>query len=260
MRCPNTNSERLHCDQLLNAAEDLVDENGLVSFRFAEMAKLASCSNHVLYKHFKSKEDVLVCLFLRNCTSNFMPVFLEKNKDIEPRLLAAFAAVFSFVAVQRSPTFNTLRSVSINSLCWQLASDDKVNAFRQRVNLFWHRNYYHIEQAQQQQILLEPADKVLEVTQSIYFFLAGILSSFESGLMDEKYLGKHDETFFNLLCGQLNKYKWIQRFTASELRQLADKINLFFDKYYQQNKSCKFCQRLNGLQQCDKISAEIALG
>ncbi len=200
-----------------------------------------------------------MCLFLRNCTSNYMPIFLAQNPDIDARLLAAMPAIFSWLAVQRSPTFNTLRVVSINSLCWQLASDEKVNAMRQRVNLFWSRVQLHIEQAQQQGVLLEPENRVTEVTQALYFFLAGILSSFESQLMESRYLGEPQHTFYRQLTSLLNNYQWQQRFTVAELTQLGQRIEQFFERHYLENKSCRNCQRLNGLTDCRQITPEIAV-
>lgn len=254
MSCPKSNLDIIQCDELLNVAEALVEEHGVVSFRFAQIAKDANCSNHTLYKHFRSREDVLVCLFLRNCTSNYLPNFLSLNPDLTAFQRAALPAVFSNVAVQRNATFDTLRVVSINSLFWQPASDEKGQLLRQRVNLFWDRVRFHVQEAADGAALNADDDEVLELTQSLYFFMAGILSSYESQLMSEKYLTERDPTFYRHLEKVLGQYSWNQPTSIEELTELGRKVNQFFDRHYQENKSCRCCRELNGFTEIEALN------
>ncbi|MBW3163745.1 TetR/AcrR family transcriptional regulator [Ferrimonas balearica] len=257
MPCPKSNMDIVHCDELLNVAEALVEEHGVVSFRFAQIAKDAQCSNHTLYKYFRSREDVLVCLFLRNCTSNYLPLFLKQNPDLTPWQRAALAAVFSNVAVQRNATFDTLRVVSINSLFWQPASDEKGQLLRQRVNLFWDRVRFHVQQAADEGALLADSDQVLELTQSLYFFMAGILSSYESQLMSERYLTERDPTFYRHLAKVLGQQQWNIPLDVQSLEVLGDRVNRFFDENYLENKSCRRCRELNGLSDIPALNAAL---
>ncbi|BDY06966.1 TetR/AcrR family transcriptional regulator [Ferrimonas sp. YFM] len=246
MHCPKTNLDIMRCNELLNVAESLVDENGVVSFRFAQMAKEASCSNHTLYKFFQSKEDVLVCLFLRNCTSNYMPLFLDQHPELTELERAAVPAVFSLISVSRSQTFNILRVVSINSMFWQMASDEKIALLKERCNLFWSRVHLHIEQAQQSGALQATEAQVMELTQAIYFFMAGSLSSYESQLMESKYLTDKNPTYYRHLAEMMNRYKWNEVATETKFENLANKIELFFDKHYKPNKNCERCLKFHG--------------
>ncbi|TKB54960.1 TetR/AcrR family transcriptional regulator [Ferrimonas aestuarii] len=253
MHCPKSKMDMLRCNQLLDVAEDLIDQNGVVSFRFAQIAKEAQCSNHTLYKFFRSKEDVLVCLFLRNCTSNHMPVFLKENGDLTPMEKAALPALFSLAAVKRSPTFNTLRVVSINSMFWQMASDEKVSLLKNRVNLFWSRLELHIREAQKHGALTADEMKLKEFTQAVYFFLAGILSSYESKLMDDKYLGDKSSVFCRHLAEIFNRYEWNEIATEGKFRTLSDRIFDFLDRSYDKNRNCEHCHKFDGFSECESL-------
>ncbi|WP_220740337.1 TetR/AcrR family transcriptional regulator, partial [Shewanella sp. c952] len=114
MQCPNSHADAIRCNQLLDVAEELIDNQGVVSFRFAQIAKGAGCSTNTLYKYFESKEDVLVCLFLRNTTSSQIPIFIKENPDLTINERSILAVLFTFEVVKRSPIFNILRVVSIN--------------------------------------------------------------------------------------------------------------------------------------------------
>lgn len=171
MQCPNNNSDSLRCNQLLDVAEELIDSQGVVSFRFAQIAKGAECSTNTLYKYFSSKEDVLVCLFLRNTTSSQIPAFIKENPDLTINERSVLAVLFTFEVVKRSPIFNILRVVSINSMFWQLASSDKIEVLKNRVNLFWSRIKRPLEDAVVSGDLQATEADIKDLSQALYFFL-----------------------------------------------------------------------------------------
>ncbi|QFU24797.1 TetR/AcrR family transcriptional regulator [Shewanella eurypsychrophilus] len=55
--------------QLLEVARELILEDGMVSFKFADIGKRAKVSRATLYKHFSGKEDVLARLFIRDAVN-----------------------------------------------------------------------------------------------------------------------------------------------------------------------------------------------
>ena len=79
MKCPSDSLSILRCNQILDAAERLIESQGIVSFKFSQLAHEVGCSTGTLYKFFERKEDVLVCLFLRSATSNHLPIFIHKT-------------------------------------------------------------------------------------------------------------------------------------------------------------------------------------
>ncbi len=253
MKCPNNSLEAIRCNQLLDVAEELIDSQGVVSFRFAQIAKQAGCSTNTLYKYFETKEDVLVCLFLRNTTSCHMPIFIKRNPDLTIQQQAILPVLFTFEAVKKSPIFNVLRVVSINSMFWKLASAEKIEILKNRVNHFWSRIYNPLEEARLNNILNASEQDVLDLTQAIYFFLGGAVSSYESQLMDEKYLKDKNDTCYRHLSRMMNRYKWQTPITAEMMQDMAERIHLFFEKEYSQSRTCETCMHLGKSKNCSDI-------
>lgn len=241
MKCPENKLERIRCNQLLDIAEQLVNEQGVVSFRFSQISKVSGCSTNTLYKYFSSKEDVLVCLFLRSTTSCHIPIFLNKNKELNPYQKVLLPILFTFVAVKNNPVFNILRVVSINSMFWQMASDEKVEILKKRVNLFWSHLYNPLIDARNKKILLASDKDILELTQSIYFFLAGAISSYESKLMDSKYLPGSLDDCYKHLSKIYNQYQWREPITTELIKELDHNVKIFFEQGYDKYRSCDIC-------------------
>ncbi len=230
MRCPNNNLDAMRCNQLLDVAENLIDNQGVVSFRFAQIAKGAGCSTNTLYRYFESKEDVLVCLFLRNTISSQIPVFINENPNLNIQELAVLPILFTFELVKRSPIFNILRVVSINSMFWQLASSDKIEILKNRVNLFWSRIKRPLEEAVAKGELKATRIDIDNLSQALYFFLAGATSSYESRLMDEQYFVTDDETGYRHISSLMNHYQWREPINREMMRDLSVRIRGFLDK------------------------------
>ncbi len=233
--------ERLKCNQLLDVAENLVDEQGVVSFRFAQIAKISNCSTNTLYRYFSSKEDVLVCLFLRSTTSCHIPLFWEQNPDLTIYHKALVPVLFTYGAVQNNPIFNILRVVSINSMFWQMASDEKKEVLKQRVDLFWSHIHNPLVEARDLGALKATDTELLEMTQSIYFFLAGAISSYQSGLMDSKYLPGSLENSHRHLSQIFNRLHWDKPITLEMIKELDYRVKAFIDHGYQRHRSCENC-------------------
>ncbi|WP_299810360.1 TetR/AcrR family transcriptional regulator [uncultured Shewanella sp.] len=241
MRCPGNNMDAIRCNQLLDVAEDLIDNQGVVSFRFAQIAKGAGCSTNTLYKYFESKEDVLVCLFLRNTISSQIPLFIEENPNLTIHEHAVLAILFTFEAVKRSPIFNILRVVAINSMFWQLASSDKVEILKNRVNLFWSRIKRPLERAAVCGELTATQVEIDDLSQALYFFLAGATSSFESKLMDEQYFIANDDIGYRHISRLMNHYQWREPITREMMQSLSIRISAFLDKGHGNIRSCETC-------------------
>ncbi|MGS0696782.1 TetR/AcrR family transcriptional regulator [Shewanella sp. 0m-4] len=250
MQCPSNNMDAIRCNQLLDVAEQLIDNQGVVSFRFAQIAKGAGCSTNTLYKYFESKEDVLVCLFLRNTTSSQIPVFIKENPDLNIYEHAVLSILFTFEVVKRSPIFNILRVVSINSMFWQLASSQKVEILKNRVNLFWSRIKRPLEHAVEQGELQATQVEIDDLSQALYFFLAGATSSYQSGLMDEQYFSVNDDIGYRHISRLMNHYQWREPITREMMQSLSGRIKHFLDKGHGNIRSCETCLSIGRLSDC----------
>ncbi|PKG57145.1 TetR/AcrR family transcriptional regulator [Shewanella sp. Choline-02u-19] len=250
MRCPSSHCDAIRCNQLLDVAEDLIDKQGVVSFRFAQIAKGAECSTNTLYKYFESKEDVLVCLFLRNTISSQIPTFIKENPDLTINERSVLAILFTFEVVKRSPIFNILRVVSINSMFWQLASSDKIEVLKNRVNLFWSRIKRPLEDAVVSGDLQATETDIKDLSQALYFFLAGITSSFESKLMDEQYFTAEDMLGHRHISRLMNRYQWRKPISQEMMLGLSSRICDFLDKGHGNIRSCENCLAIGKKSDC----------
>jgi AcrR family transcriptional regulator len=67
-------------DRILDVTADLMRSAGLATLTTREIARAAGLTEAALYRHFKSKEDLLTCAFAER-----QPVFIELLKDLPQR-------------------------------------------------------------------------------------------------------------------------------------------------------------------------------
>ncbi|MGL5047109.1 MAG: TetR/AcrR family transcriptional regulator, partial [Shewanella sp.] len=207
-------------------------------------AKEVGCSTGTLYKFFERKEDVLVCLFLRSATSNHIPTFLAKYPELTAQERVLLPILFTFETVKRRKSFATLRSVSVNTMVWQLASDEKVKRFKKRINAFWGGFFDSVNLAVQQGELEATPLQVKDLVQGIAFFLTGSLTQFESQLIAPEYLSHQRETTYRHLARLMGQYKWKKPLTPELFDALEARTGKFFDQHYRDHMSCAACSAL----------------
>ncbi|MBV7316770.1 TetR/AcrR family transcriptional regulator [Shewanella sp. NIFS-20-20] len=244
MKCPADPVSLLRCNQILDVAEHLITTQGIVSFKFSQIAHDVGCSTGTLYKHFKGKEDILVCLFMRHATSNHLSLCVQQHPELTEQQKVLLPIFFTFETIKRSPIFFTLRSVSVNHMVWPLASDEKVARFKRRINAFWGWLQQTLMQAVAKQELSASPLQVKELTQGIVFYLTGILTQFESQLIDEEFLSAQQHTCFRHLAKLMSQYGWKQPVDLA----LFDSLLALTQQYFVGNQSfamnCSACNAL----------------
>lgn len=244
MKCPTDVLPTLRCNQILDAAEHLIETQGVVSFKFSQLAKEVGCSTGTLYKFFERKEDVLVCLFLRSATSNHLPIFIDSHPDLTAQEKVLLPILLTFETIKRSKSFFTLRSVSVNTMVWQLASDEKVGRFKKRINAFWEWFTVSLHEAVDNGELDATPLQVKELVQGIAFYLTGCLTQFESELIAPKYLSNRRETCYRHLSNLMAQYRWNKPLNQALYDSLEAKTIQFFDKHYRKHMTCAACGEL----------------
>lgn len=258
MKCPTDALPTLRCNQILDAAEYLIESQGVVSFKFSQLAKEVGCSTGTLYKFFERKEDVLVCLFLRSATSNHLTIFIEQYPDLTAQEKVLLPILFTFETIKRSKSFFTLRSVSVNTMVWQLASDEKVERFKKRINAFWEWFTASLTEAVQNGELEATPLQVKELVQGITFYLTGSLTHFESELVAPEYLSNRRETCYRHLSRLMAQYRWKKPLNQALFDSLEAQTTQFFNKHYRDHMTCAACSALantqkNGETQCSRL-------
>ncbi|MBR9728142.1 TetR/AcrR family transcriptional regulator [Shewanella intestini] len=249
MKCPTETLPMIRCNQILDAAEQLIQSQGIVSFKFSQLAKDVGCSTGTLYKFFERKEDILVCLFLRSATFNHLPIFIDKFPDLTAQEKVLLPILFTFETIKRSKSFFTLRSVSVNTMVWQLASDEKVERFKKRINAFWGWFTQSLNEAVAKGELDATSREVKELVQGIIFYLTGSLTQFESQLIEPEYLSHRRETCYRHLAKLMGQYKWAKPITPELFELLEQRSSNFFDKHYRDHISCDVCSAMK----CDTV-------
>ena len=258
MKCPTEALPIIRCNQILDAAEQLIESQGIVSFKFSQLAKEVGCSTGTLYKFFERKEDVLVCLFLRSATSNHLPIFIDKHPELTAQEKVLLPILFTFETIKRSKSFFTLRSVSVNTMVWQLASDEKVERFKKRINAFWEWFTLSLHEAVDNGELEATPLQIKELVQGIVFYLTGSLTQFESELIAPEYLSNRRETCYRHLSKLMAQYRWEKPLNQTLFDSLEAQTTQFFDKHYREHMTCAACSALanareNGETQCTRL-------
>lgn len=244
MKCPTEPLSIIRCNQILDAAESLIETQGIVSFKFSQLAKEVGCSTGTLYKFFERKEDVLVCLFLRSATSNHLPQFIDMHPELTAQERVLLPILFTFETIKRSKSFFTLRSVSVNTMVWQLASDEKVERFKKRINTFWRWFTDSLNSAVERGELEATPLQVKELVQGITFYLTGCLTQFESQLIAPEFLSNRRETCYRHLAKLMGQYRWAKPLTPELFDSLEAQTISFFNKHYRDHMSCAACSAL----------------
>jgi len=122
-----------------------------------------------------------------------------------------------------------------------MASSEKIEMLRNRVNLFWSCIRVPLEEAVKLGELDATELDIRDLTQSLYFFLGGAASTYESRLIDEKYFSNDDETSLRHISRLMNRYHWKRPITQEMMQDMTLRISEFLDKSKSKIRTCETC-------------------
>ncbi|WP_035385010.1 TetR/AcrR family transcriptional regulator [Ferrimonas futtsuensis] len=244
MRCPHTDALRVKCQAVLDVTEGMIDQQGLISFKLSQVAKEAEIANSTFYKLFESKEDLLVCCFMRNATCNHFDDFEAEHPGMSAIERVLLPIIFTFEATYFSPSFNLVRQVAVNSRVWRLASADKAKAFENRINLYWERITGYLKQAVTEGELVASDDEVRELAQAITFYLSGALSAYECRLIGKEFLQEKRQTLFRQLQNVFKPYGWREPLTLALFERVGVRVHMYYQAHHRDFNSCARCMAM----------------
>ncbi|MBY5923269.1 TetR/AcrR family transcriptional regulator [Ferrimonas balearica] len=256
MQCPSSAAQYDRCQLILNATEWLIETQGLIAFKISDLSNHAGIANSSLYKLFESKEDLLVCCFLRNATSNHFASFEAQYPDMTPMQRVLVPIMFTFEATHFAPTFNLVRQVAVNPMVWRRASPEKVKAFESRINLFWRAIKGYVQEAVESGDLVATDEEVLELTQAITFYLSGALSAYQSQLIDSHYLKEKRFTLFRQLQKVLLPYQWREPLALADFERIGMRAHLYYRQLGENFNRCERCQQAGRCGQPPSLAAK----
>ncbi|TKB51175.1 TetR/AcrR family transcriptional regulator [Ferrimonas sediminicola] len=241
MQCPHNANQLARSNSILDATERLMELQGVVSFKLSDVIKESGCANASFYKLFESKEDLIVCSFLRNATSNHFQDFLDENPELSCLDKVLLPIIFTFETLYFSPTFHVVRQVAVNRMVWSLASSEKGKLLEDRINLYWYWIHTFLSEAVKEGELNADKAELLELTQGITFYLSGSLNAFQCELVDNEYLKETRLTLFRHLQILFDRYSWATPLKLSQFERMGMKVHLFFRSMEQGNSCCQRC-------------------
>lgn len=113
----------------LEAARELIRDEGLLGFQMARLAESCEYSVGTLYQHFGSKEDLLVALTTATATEH-VSMFARVGNWQAPSRERLFAiAVADSIFVQRNPEYFRIAQYALCEVVWRAASPDRRSQF-----------------------------------------------------------------------------------------------------------------------------------
>ncbi len=205
---PNHARFRQRDQVLVRLAEQLMQDQGLVSFRFSELAPLAGCSAGTLYKHFASKEDLLIAILARH---------LERLVECQPHLMTC---ELSFV--ERWIAMHLLAVAASRQCCWSLslnsigsspklverASEYRIQELKMHLEQFYHAILRVVESARIQGELTATDQQVANTHAMMVFLERGAIDSIDNPLMENALEALDLRQLFEVFALYLNVLDW----------------------------------------------------
>lgn len=115
--------------QFLDAAYELVRENGLLNLQVSKVAEKCEYAVGTLYQHFASKEDLLLALTTSQAQDHVDLFRRIAQWDARPRDRMFGMAVADMIFVSRHPDHFRLAQYALCEVVWRAASPDRREDF-----------------------------------------------------------------------------------------------------------------------------------
>ncbi|QIZ75513.1 TetR/AcrR family transcriptional regulator [Ferrimonas lipolytica] len=205
---PNQARFRQRDQVLVRLAEKLLKEQGLVSFRFSELAPLAGCSAGTLYKHFSSKEDLLIAIFAHH---------IEHLVERQPHLMScdlSFAErwvamhLLSVLASQRSSWTIGINGLGGAPKVLDRATEYRVQELKMYLDQFYHAILRVVEGARIQGELSATDEQVSLVHSMLTYVERGACGILGNELMSNAVKPLDSRQIFDACAIYINSLNW----------------------------------------------------
>lgn len=210
---------------LIRLAEKLIQEQGMVSFRFSELASLAGCSAGTLYKHFSSKEDLLVAIFARHVELlvSCQPHLMNSDLSFAERWIAMhFCGVIASEGVAWSLALNALGGAP---KMVDKASDYRVQELKMYVNQFYGAILRVVEAARIQGELTADDEQVRTVHTMMACFQRGAAGLLHNELMLDVVKPIGPEAVYEAFATLINGMEWKTPLTEDSFERILAEVN-----------------------------------
>ena len=124
MKCDQSNYDATACNNILNACEELILGNGVLSFNHTSVLKNNICSSRKFYSYFSSREEIVICLLLRRTVAYEIEHFLQLHSEL-PVIAKLFVPTLMTFEVSRiDPIYQKACLMATIIGVWQVAHEE----------------------------------------------------------------------------------------------------------------------------------------
>ncbi|GAA5194037.1 TetR/AcrR family transcriptional regulator [Ferrimonas gelatinilytica] len=223
---PNQARFRQRDQVLIRLAERLIEQQGLVSFRFSELAPLAGCSAGTLYKHFASKEDLLIAIFARQVEGLVasQPHFLSCSLSHAECWIAMH--LYAVMASQQANWSLGLNTLGGAPQVLEKASDFRVQELKMYLTQFYNTILRVIEGARIQGELCATDQQVQTVHTMLSYFQRGAAGTLENPLMEDAVAGLSARQLYDAFAVFINTLEWKQPLRVDSYSRIIAAVEL----------------------------------
>ncbi|QQX80880.1 TetR/AcrR family transcriptional regulator [Shewanella sp. KX20019] len=202
-------------DRILVEAKRLIVEEGVCSFRLSKLPTRSKCSPNTFYSHFKSREDIVVALFVEHVNDILIKIDVLMDMDeLSNREKIVFILMYDIIKCWSAEEGDVcINFLGVNPHIYGFSSSE----YEGNINVIF------IELKERVQELWSRSVRSGEIVSSKKDIVACIFSLTTVGrgsiaVGQNKFLRQHGhdnngqdnrvETLFNLLCLILNTLQW----------------------------------------------------
>lgn len=200
--CKNKTKSGIIVDNIIKSSKTVLENEGLIKFRVGNIITMSKCSSKTFYSIYEDKCDLLLCLWIRSSTSDYLVNFDNKKHQLNNLELMLLPFLITLSIRERSPSSNKAVSSCVNSSIWSGSSPQKECKVRLRVNFFWDWVRKHGEKLLSDNILQGSRRDIDLLCKKLSFLLRGFIWVHDSELVNNN-LSHHDCSFQQLLSNEL---------------------------------------------------------
>ncbi|GAA4874118.1 TetR/AcrR family transcriptional regulator [Ferrimonas pelagia] len=221
---PNQARFRQRDQVLVRLAEQLIQQQGMVSFRFSELAPRAGCSAGTLYKHFSSKEDLLIAIFARHVEQlvERQPYFMSCELLYAERWIAMH--MFAVASIQRSSWTLGINTLGGAPKILERASDFRAQELKMYLDQFYNAILRVIEGARIQGELVATDEQVKTVHAMLSYFQRGASGVLGNPLMGDAVQALEPRQLFEAFSIFIGTLDWKTPLRADSFQRIMIEV------------------------------------
>ena len=197
-------------DRILAEAKKLIIEEGVCSFRLSQIPTQAKCSPKTFYSHFKSREDIVVALFVEHVNDIIVKTDMIMDMDeLSNKEKIVFTLMYDIVKCWSAKEGDVcINFLGVNPHVYGFSSSEyegNINVIfielKERVQTLWRRAVKSGE-------LLSSKDEIVDCIFSMRTIERGSIVVGQNKFLRQHGHDNRVETVFNLLCLAASTLKW----------------------------------------------------